>query len=92
LNNLHATVEIWLTKSHGNTCVVIVVSVNTTDRSFLIERWEPTVPPLPTARRLQSISYRATVKRTQSITLQEGIHYAGDPFLIPTSRIFDILP
>ena len=56
LNNMHAAADIWLTKNHGNAYVVIVVSINTTDRSLLIEHWEPIVLPLPTAMILQSIS------------------------------------
>jgi hypothetical protein len=64
LNSLHAAADIWLTKSHGNAHVVIVVSVNTTDRSLLIEHWEPIVPPLPTAMILRSISRWATIERT----------------------------
>lgn len=85
LVKLRADAEFWLTSSQAATRVVIVLSINTTARSILIERWEPAIP-LPNARQLRS------VQCTQTVSLQEGAPYAGVPFLIPASMCFDMLP
>jgi hypothetical protein len=70
----------WISNSDGRTRIVIVLSVNQRDRRILVERWEE-VPRTQPNR--STANYTRIPGLIQSLTLNAGVEYAGDPLQIP---------
>ena len=85
LQQLRSDARFWLTKSAGETRVVIVMSIDTVARKVKIERWED-VPRIRPSRPSTPLYNPGLV---QSITLEHGVQYAGPALHIPAAKVYD---
>ncbi len=65
---------------------MIVLSVNQRDRRILVERWEEVPRTRPNR---STANYSRIPGLIQSLTLNAGVEYAGDPLQIPAEKLFD---
>ena len=88
LSQLRTDARFWLTRSRGQTRIVILLSVKKATRVMKIERWEHT--PRTRLTRHPSPCYNPT--KMQALTLQANGQLSGGPLLIPASKVYDTLP
>ena len=88
LAQLRTDAHFWLTKSGGQTRVVILFAVNMVTREIKIERWQDAPNPRP--RRRTSPPQNPTMMQT--LTLHDNGVVIGGPLLIPASKVYDTLP
>jgi hypothetical protein len=86
LSQLRCDMHFWLTKSHGMVRVVLLIKVNITNRSIIMEHWEdvPRVPP-------QLATETTLPLRINRIELSLA-RCVGDPLCISWAKIFDVMP
>jgi hypothetical protein len=85
---LRGDAHFWLTRSGGQTRIVIVIAVNKTTRSITIERWEDT--PRTRTTRASSPLYNPT--KMQTVTIRGNGQSIGAPLIIPAAKLFDTVP
>ena len=88
LSQLRTDTDFWLTKSGGQTRVVILLAVNKGTRVMTIEQWEDVPSPRP--RRLTSPPHDPTM--VQTLTLHANGVLTGGALLVPASKVYDTLP
>ena len=88
LSQLRTDAHFWLTRSGGQTRIVILLAVKKATRVMKIERWEHT----PRTRLTRRSSPRYNPTKMQALTLQANGQLSGGPLLIPASKAYDTLP
>ncbi len=89
LTMLRRDAAFWITNSDGRTRIVIVLSVNETDKRILVEQWEEG----PRIRPNRSTANHSRIPQLmQSLTLNVDVQYDSPPLEIPAEKLFDGLP
>ena len=88
LSQLRTDARFWLTRSGGQTRIVILLAVKKATRVMKIERWED----MSRTRLTRRSSPRYNPTKMQALTLQASGQLSGGPLLIPASKVYDTLP
>jgi uncharacterized protein YuzE len=88
LSQLRGDAHFWLTRSGGQTRIVILISIAKTTKIVAIERWENLARTQTT--RASNSQYNPT--KMQTLTLQSNGQIIGGPLLIPAAKLFDTVP
>ena len=89
LQMLKSDARYWLTKTGGQTRIVIILHIDQSAKKILLQRWECVDDVRP---RRATVQYPPLCQMIQSLELKAGEEYLGDVLEIPAIKVFDTVP